>query len=128
VLNLKSGVLNYCNAAHDFPYILKPNGNITGLNEAHGLPLGLYPEKKYKDTRIKLAKGDCLVLYTDGVTELLNDRKIQYGTERFKENLVKLANLAPSDMVKKLYENLEQFRGDSPQTDDICLFAIKYMP
>jgi sigma-B regulation protein RsbU (phosphoserine phosphatase) len=128
VLNLKSGVLNYCNAAHDFPYILKPNGNITGLNEAHGLPLGLYPEKEYKDTRIKLAKGDCLVLYTDGVTELLNDRKIQYGTERFKENLAKLANLAPSDMVKKLYENLEQFRGDSPQTDDICLFAIKYMP
>lgn len=128
VLNLKSGVLNYCNAAHDSPYILKPNGNITGLNEAHGLPLGLYPEKEYKDTRIKLAKGDCLVLYTDGVTELLNDRKIQYGTERFKENLAKLANLAPSDMVKKLYENLEQFRGDSPQTDDICLFAIKYMP
>ena len=128
VLNLKSGVLNYCNAAHDFPYILKPDGNINELHEAHGLPLGLYPEKEYKDTRIKLGKGDTLVLYTDGVTELLNSRKNQYGTERFRENLVTLADRAPSEIVKKLYENLEQFRGDSPQTDDICLFTIKYMP
>jgi len=128
ILNLKSGVLSYCNAAHDFPYVLKPNGNIKELHEAHGLPLGLYPEKEYKDTRIQLGKGDTLVLYTDGVTELLNDRKIQYGNERFKENLVKLANFAPSDMVKMLYKNLEHYRGDCPQTDDICLFTIKYMP
>lgn len=128
ILNLKSGVLSYCNAAHDFPYVLKPNGNIKELHEAHGLPLGLYSEREYKETSIKLGKGDTLVLYTDGVTELLNDRKIQYGNERFKENLVKLANFAPSDMVKMLYKNLEHYRGDCPQTDDICLFTIKYMP
>jgi phosphoserine phosphatase RsbU/P len=100
VLNLKTGILNYCNAAHDFPYILKPDGNITELDVAHGLPLGLYPDKEYKESKIKLEKGDTIILYTDGVTELLNEKKIQFGSERLKEKLQKPGDFTPSEIVK----------------------------
>ena len=128
VLNLKTGVLTYCNAAHDFPYILKSGGEITELKETHGLPLGLYPDKGYKETTVKLDKGDTIVLYTDGVTELLNSKKQQFGSERFKENLRRMAGLTPAEMVERVEKELNQFRDDNPQTDDICLFAIKYAP
>lgn len=128
ILNLRTGMLNYCNAAHDFPFILNPDGNIKILKEAHGLPLGLYSEKEYNESNIKLRKNDTLVLYTDGVTELLNEHKNQYGTERLKENLSKLSDLPPAEMVTRLHNNLEIFRGDHPQTDDICLFTIKFTP
>lgn len=128
ILNLKTGMLNYCNAAHDFPFILNPDESIKELSEAHGLPLGLYSEKEYKESSIKFGKNDTLVLYTDGVTEMLNDQKMQYGTERLKENLSKLSDLPPSEMVTRLYKKLEIFRGGYQQTDDICLFAIKFTP
>lgn len=128
ILNLKTGMLNYCNAAHDFPFILNPDGSIKELSKAHGLPLGLYSEKEYKESSIKLGKNDTLVLYTDGVTEMLNDQKMQFGTERLKENLSRLSDLPPSEMVTRLHKKLEIFRGDYQQTDDICLFAIKYTP
>lgn len=128
ILNMKTGMLNYCNAAHDFPFILNSDGNINELLEAHGLPLGLYSEKEYKESTIKLGKNDTLVLYTDGVTELLNDQKIQFGTERLKENVSKLSDLPPSEMVTRLYKKLEIYRGNYQQTDDICLFAIKFTP
>lgn len=128
VLNLKTGVLNYCNAAHDFPFVLKSNGSISELKETHGLPLGLYAEKEYKDSNIIIGKGDTIVLYTDGVTELLNEAKNQFGVERFKENLVRLAGLDPTDMVKTVHEVLKQFKGEAPQADDMSLFSIKYTP
>lgn len=128
VLNLKTGVLNYCNAAHDFPFVLKSNGSISELKETHGLPLGLYAEKEYKDSNIIIGKGDTIVLYTDGVTELFNEAKNQFGVERFKENLVRLAGLDPTDMVKTVHEVLKQFKGEAPQADDMSLFSIKYTP
>jgi sigma-B regulation protein RsbU (phosphoserine phosphatase) len=128
VLNLRTGILNYCNAAHDFPYILKTDGNIKELDIAHGLPLGLYPEKEYKESKIKLEKGDTIILYTDGVTELLNEQKIQFGSERLKEKLKKLGNLSPAEIVISLEKEMEDYKGDHPQADDICLFAIQYKP
>jgi sigma-B regulation protein RsbU (phosphoserine phosphatase) len=128
VLNLRTGILNYCNAAHDFPYILKTDGNIKELDIAHGLPLGLYPEKEYKESKIKLEKGDTIILYTDGVTELLNEQNIQFGSERLKEKLKKLGNLSPAEIVISLEKEMEDYKGDHPQADDICLFAIQYKP
>ncbi|MBW6535525.1 MAG: SpoIIE family protein phosphatase [Mariniphaga sp.] len=128
VLNLRTGILNYCNAAHDFPYILKSDGKITELHVAHGLPLGLYPDKEYTESKIKLEKGDTIILYTDGVTELMNDQKNQFGSERLKEKLQKLGNLSPSEIVINLEKELADFKGDHPQADDICLFAIKFKP
>lgn len=128
VINVKKGELNYCNAAHNFPYILKPSGKIVELNSTHGLPLGLYPDKKYKEGRTKLEKGDTIILYTDGITEQQDDQKNQYGSNRFKENLQKLEGLPPEEIVHQIDKELELFKGNSPQNDDICLFVIKYTP
>ncbi|HDR52223.1 MAG TPA: hypothetical protein ENN90_11490, partial [Mariniphaga anaerophila] len=128
VLNVKTGVLNFCNAAHYYPLILKQGGKVTELKLSHGLPLGLYPDKDYKDAKVVLDPGDIMVLYTDGVTEVHNAQGKQFGSDRLKESLKNMAGLSPEEIVRKLDTQLETFQGEQPQHDDLCLLVIKYMP
>ena len=126
ILNVKKGELNYCNAAHTKSFILKKNGIITELNQSHGLPLGLYTDKNYKDSKIELNEGDKIILYTDGVTDLLDDNKQRFGAERLKKSLVPLNELGPEELVAQIENTLDGFRGNAPQSDDICVFVIEY--
>ena len=130
VLNTKTGELNYCNAAHTTSLILKPDGSITELNNFHGLPLGLYPDTEYKDNVIKIAEGDSVILYTDGVSELEDVNKIQFGKNRLKEKLLKLSpvKMNAAEMVREIENTLENYKGENQPNDDICLFIIRYKP
>ncbi|MEN8117486.1 MAG: SpoIIE family protein phosphatase [Bacteroidota bacterium] len=126
ILNLRTGNLTYCNAAHTPPYILRKNGELQMLSQAHGLPLGLYPDKKYKEDTIDLTSGDSIILYTDGVTELFDENKLQYGNSRFEENIKNLTELPPKEMAERIEKSLNLFVGESKQSDDISLLIIKY--
>jgi sigma-B regulation protein RsbU (phosphoserine phosphatase) len=126
VLNIKNGVLNYCNAAHTSTIILKENRQINQLNHTHGLPLGLYPDKDYSDKKIQVEKGDMLILYTDGITELLNEKKEQLGLDRFIKFVVETKSVSPKNLVLELEGKIKNFRGEAKQNDDITLFVIKY--
>lgn len=126
ILNIKTGVFDYCNAAHTPSYILKLNGEIIELAQSHGLPLGVYSNKKYSDSKITLDKGDSIILYTDGVTDLQDENKVQFGNERFIENLHHLVDCNPKELVMRMDKSLKTFRGKAPQVDDITLMAIKY--
>ncbi|NQU51532.1 MAG: SpoIIE family protein phosphatase [Bacteroidetes bacterium] len=126
VLNIKTGVLEFCNAAHCPTYILKLNGEIVELSESHGLPLGLYPNKDYSVSKITLEKGDSIIMYTDGITELQNEKNIQFGSEKFMENIRFLVGSDPKNLVTRIDRSLEIYRGEAKQIDDITLMTIKY--
>jgi len=126
VLNVKTGILDFCNAAHIPTYILKFNGEIEELSQTHGLPLGLYPNKKYAHSRIKIDTGDLIAVYTDGITELQNEYKIQFGQERFIENLKQLINVEPEKLVDRIDKSLKVYKGEADQVDDITFMAIRY--
>ena len=126
VIKISKSELYYCNAAHTTTIVLKPDGKIKELNQAHGLPLGLYPEKEYADSKISIEKGDTIVLYTDGVTELQNEDKKQFGMKRFKETLQSLAGLEVSEITAGIESKLDEFRGKAPQYDDISILIVKY--
>lgn len=128
VLNVETGMLTYCNAAHTASYILKEDGTLIDLDQAHGLPLGLYHDKKYAEAKIQLEKGDCVVLYTDGVTELNDANRLQYGNERLEQNLKIMGGLSAAEIVMKIEKSLKQFRGESKQSDDISILILKYKP
>ncbi len=127
VLNIKTGVLNYCNAAHTTTLIRKKDGEIVDLGFFHGLPLGLYSYKAYRDKKIQIEKGDKIILYSDGITEQLNDEKKQLGLKGFKNLVSEIKNdYAPEKFVKELEQKLNDYRGGERQTDDITLFVIQY--
>ncbi len=126
VLNVKNGELYFCNAAHTTILIVKQNGEIAELNNSHGLPLGLYPEKEYNDSKTIVERGDSIILYSDGVTELQDENKMQFGLERFKQTLSPLALLQPEEMVREVEKTLGNYQGKAPQFDDLTLFVIRY--
>ena len=126
VLNVKTGVLSYCNAAHTAPYLLKANGELQNLALSHGLPLGLYADRTYEEAEVLLAQNDTIVLYTDGVTELNDSSQLQYTNERLEENLRSLHGHSPREMVKRIEKSLDVFIGEAKQSDDISLLVISY--
>jgi sigma-B regulation protein RsbU (phosphoserine phosphatase) len=126
VLNLKTGTLKYCNAAHTPSLILSAKGKLTELEASHGMPLGLYPNRSYDESTIKLKQGDSIVLYSDGVTEQQNNKNQYFGNEQFYEMLLKSANLSPKLLVEEIYETLNFFKGEMKQNDDITIMVLEY--
>jgi phosphoserine phosphatase RsbU/P len=74
---------------------------------------------------VSLERDDCLVLYTDGVTEALNSEGDEFGLERMAQSVRASANGGAPAIVKKVIEDVRNFADASPQNDDITLIAIR---
>jgi sigma-B regulation protein RsbU (phosphoserine phosphatase) len=126
VLNLKTGDLKFCNAAHTPSLILNAKGKLTELEPTHGLPLGLYPNGSYDESIIRLKPGDSIVLYSDGVTDQLNSTNQYFGIEGLCDVLNKSANLGSKMLVEEIDKSLDLFKGETKQSDDITLMILQY--
>ncbi|HKJ42852.1 MAG TPA: SpoIIE family protein phosphatase [Sunxiuqinia sp.] len=126
ILDLETGILDYCNAAHNYPYLLKKNNEIIQLEQTHGLPIGVYSNKNYKSNTTVLSKDDVLLLYTDGVIDCRNEKGQFYGQGRFTKLLANVDVKSPRNMVNQVMDDLSHFKGKTKQTDDISLMAIKF--
>ena len=124
ILDPASGTLTYCNAGHNPPYLLAQNGATVQALRRTGIPLGMFKDVNWEQRKVRLASGDVLVLYTDGITEAQNQRDEFFGEERLLE--AAQANLARSaqDVQCALMAEVREFVGDAPQFDDITLMVV----
>ena len=127
ILDIRTGLLDYCNAAHNYPYILHADGTLQTLSKSHGLPLGIYKDKAYKSSTIELQLNDMMILYTDGVINSRDNGKHHYGTDRLEKNIQNLNDLTAEEVVEKLVKSVVIFEGQGHQADDISLLALKYL-
>jgi len=127
ILDIRTGVLDYCNAAHNFPYILHADGTLQTLSKSHGLPLGIYKDKSYKSSNVELQLNDMMILYTDGVINSRDTSKHHYGSDRLEKNIQNLNDLTAEDVVIKLVKSIVIFEGENHQADDISILALRYL-
>ncbi len=127
VLNIRTGILNYCNAAHNYPYILHVDGTLQSLSKSHGIPLGIYKNKSYKSNTIELQYGDLILLYTDGVINSRDSGGTHYGIEKLKSNIQSMNDLTAQEVVTHLLQSIMIYEGENQQSDDISLMAIKFL-
>ncbi|HSO76853.1 MAG TPA: SpoIIE family protein phosphatase [Blastocatellia bacterium] len=118
-----SGEVELCNAGH-LPPLLIRGGGVTTI-EATGLPLGLFNREQYSVANLKLEKDDCLLLYTDGVTEARDPLDGEYGTERLLRLAASYQHLAPQKLVEACLEDVRSFRSGAPRNDDLTVMAIR---
>ena len=118
-----NGDVEICNAGHCSP-LLMSNGEVTAI-AATGLPLGMFCEGEYSSAHVKLAKGDRLVLYTDGLSETRDHRDIEYGSARLESLLCESHELCAADVVTRLIEDARTFAAGSPIVDDLTVMAIQ---
>ena len=99
----------------------KADGRVTAVG--HGaLPLGTKLPPKFRTDEVSLAPGDCFLLYTDGVTELINQREEAYGEERLIKAFERGCRETKSRSIREaILDDLAHFKQDSPQLDDISL-------
>ena len=126
VLNLQTGVLQYCNAGHNAPVLMRKDGQVAYMEVLPNLPLGLFEGFPYEGQECVLSKGETLFLYTDGVTEAENVSKELYSDERLTDFLTGCCPENPVEIVDKVYTDIERHALGAEQSDDITMMCVNY--
>lgn len=116
--------LTYANAGHNPPLLMQPNGAFHAL-QGHGLALGILPEAQMKSYAVQLRPGDTVLLYTDGVTEALNEDFDEFGLERLRVAARAAARRPATDIIRHITDSIADHAGETPQFDDMTLIVIK---
>ena len=125
IYNLKTGEVFYCNGGHNPPHILKKNGEVIELPKSRDLMVGAFDGVKYHEETIQLEKGDAMVLFTDGVTEAMNESREEFGTARLVETLEEVAMHNCQQIIETVKADIATFVDGAEQSDDITLLAFK---
>ena len=129
-LNLKTGLLQYCNAGHNAPVLIKSgNDTISPLPSIPNLPLGILSGYAYTPQTATLCSGDTLLLYTDGLTEAENAAHAQYGEERMMQELRNITAAAQPEartVVEQLQQSVSRFVNGAEQSDDLTMMVIRH--
>ncbi len=131
ILDSKKRMVSYSSAGHNPMLIYRGNTkSVSFLNPggiAVGIDLGDPNEFKKRITseKLKLKKGDLLFVYTDGITEAMNEKREQFGEKKLIEFIYKYHHLPASDFKDKLNEEIASFTKGYPQSDDITFVVIK---
>ena len=129
VLNLDTHQLSYARAGHEAPIVIR-NGEPTATQEeSAGIAIGLVDSETFAaviETRnISLHSGDLIVSYTDGITEAMNEAEDEWGTEQLTLAIEKMASSSASDLLTNIRKDVAAFTGDSRQSDDMTMLALK---
>lgn len=126
VLDIHTGEFTYCSAGHNPPYLLSQDGSVELVDKKGGLCLGVMDDSVYVSSNMTLKKGDILFLFTDGVTEAMDKDNNIYSDERLDELLKNRSATDTLGIINYVYEDVQKFSGDTPQSDDITMLAVRY--
>ena len=128
ILNLSNGDLTFTIAGHNPPMLFRQEEQKVLVFEKGGIALGALPDITLPEDEINIKLGDCLVLYTDGVTEAFNSEDQMYGEERMIRVLEKARSHKAHNVVNVLVKDLEDFRDGAALSDDTTILTIYRLP
>lgn len=126
IVNLKEGSMEFCNAGHNYPYIISSDGEVRQLKVRNGLPLGIFDTGSYSSGTFHFQPREILVLSTDGITEALNQSNDFFGEAQLAESLAALADKSSKELTETLIYQLKRFSTGTEQADDITILALQY--
>ena len=126
VLDAETRTFQYCNAGHNAPILVRPNGKWRAL-KAGGLLLGVFDKQQYKSETLHLERGDLLFFYTDGLNEAHTPApdRIEFGEKRLIEFLVANRHLKANALADAVITRIREFSEGAHQHDDLTLMVVK---
>jgi len=124
ILSLDDGAMTYAIAGHNPPLMVRCQGKKVFTFDKGGIALGALPDIHLEDRQVKFDSGDCLVLYTDGVTEAFNADDQMYGEDRLIRLLQTSIGKNAHSVLEILEADLEAFRANAPLSDDTTILAV----
>lgn len=123
-LNPQTGELKYSNGGHNPPMLLRTTGEVLRLDKG-GLPIGMMKAMAYQEASVFFNTGDVLVIYSDGITESVNEKDEEFEEERLIEVVRHNLNRSASGIRDRIDEALSRFVGTMAPVDDMTLMIIK---
>ena len=127
IIEISTGKGLAANAGHEHPALRRKDGSFELLKYRHSPAAATMPGINFKEHEFKLEPGDCLYVYTDGVTEATRSDNELFGTDRMTASLNKNPDADPKTMLETVRADIDEFVGDAPQFDDITMLGFKYM-
>jgi serine phosphatase RsbU (regulator of sigma subunit) len=133
-VDLETGLCTFANAGHSMPAIMQAQQDpqsskreIEFLWSPPSFILGQFEDGQFEEGQIQLEEGDCLFLYTDGVIELENSSREQWGERSARRALVRSSNGAKDifQIMKNFKVELEAHRDGADLVDDVTFFFFE---
>jgi sigma-B regulation protein RsbU (phosphoserine phosphatase) len=125
IYDLQTGLINFTNAGHNPPYILRADGTVEPLQSACNLVLGAVEGVPFTSDTLQLNLGDTLFMYTDGVTEAENKNHDQFGESRLEAALAECKGTDSKHIVDTINAKVKEFINGAAQSDDITQLVIR---
>ncbi len=124
VLDRSKHQVSIVNAGHMAPLLRQASGHVEEIGEDEaGFPLGIDAETVYRQSCRPLAPGESLTMYTDGISEAMNDAGELYGIQRLREQLAG-QQAQVSGVGRVVLDDVRRFVGGRAQNDDMCLVSF----
>ena len=125
ILDPKTGILTFCNAGHNPPFIIRSAENDTvDMLKRTGIAIGIDEDATWTQSSTSINLGDILVLYTDGIPDAQNREGSFFGEEKLLEIIQQNNGRSAFEIQNSILEEIEKFAGDTAQFDDITLMIL----
>lgn len=126
IYHYKTGMMDYTNAGHNPPYLLRGGRTVECLPVASNFVVGVFDDIEFESNTLTFGIGDTLLLYTDGVTEAFNDKREQFSESNLQDILASMhESSSAKEVVTSVLQSVKTFSGDYPQADDITLLSLQ---
>lgn len=125
ILEISTGKMKCANAGHEYPAIMRKNGEFELFKDKHGLVLAGMKDVRYREYELELNPGDRFFIYTDGVPEATDASNTLYGTDRMIEALNRSKNGSCAQILEELSRDIDNFTKPADQFDDITMLCLE---
>ena len=129
LLDERSGEVVLVRAGHTMPVVVRADGTTEVLDDDGDMPVGLFDSADYHDIHLRLAPGDRLCLYSDGVTESESAHELEYGVARLAQFLGAAISWPLAEVTRRFKGELRHWSGNSSDVfkDDVSMLVIEYV-
>ena len=127
ILDPANGRFDYANAGHNPPFMVGAGGEVTELPSTSGVVVGVMPDLDYNEGSVVMVPNDTLFLYTDGISEAMNEADEEFGEERLANVLEEGSEEPIRSVIENVSNAVEAFVVDAPQSDDITCMVLRYL-
>lgn len=123
--DLRNKLIYYSNAAHNPPLYLNSDSNEIQELDTEGSLIGFELKTNFIGTARQLNVNDLILFYTDGVIEIQNKEKKQFGVENLKKIILEYKSLSTKELLDIILDKIYKFEDNTTQNDDLTIFILK---
>lgn len=127
IVDLRTGSIRFCNAGHNYPLLIRADGQCVVLENQGGLVLGVLDDAVYETATLSMQTGDLLFLYTDGVTEAMNAQSLFFSEDELRKCLGSIEGKTSQNVIDAILAAISEHVSGHPQHDDITTLALRFL-